>query len=58
LARQGILTRYFAAAPSVRFGLPAKAEDWQRLETALSISRDVQEIAEKARDEAKREARR
>jgi len=57
LARQGILTRYFATAPSVRFGLPAKAEDWGRLETALSISRDVQEIAENARDEAKREAR-
>jgi cobalamin biosynthesis protein CobC len=53
LARQGILTRYFAAAPSIRFGLPAKAEDWQRLETALSISRGVLEIAESSRDQAK-----
>ena len=57
LARQGILTRYFAAAPSLRFGLPAKTEDWQRLETALSISRNVLELAENACGEPKREAR-
>ena len=57
LARQGILTRYFAAAPSLRFGLPAKAEDWQRLETALGFSRDVLELAESACDEAKRGVR-
>jgi hypothetical protein len=37
--------------------LPAKAEDWQRLETALSISRDVLDLAENACDESKREAR-
>lgn len=35
LARQGILTRYFAAIPSVRFGLPAREEDWRFLEGAL-----------------------
>lgn len=35
LARQGILTRYFAAVPSVRFGLPAAEEGWQSLETVL-----------------------
>jgi cobalamin biosynthesis protein CobC len=35
LARKGILTRYFAAVPSVRFGLPAREEDWGALEGAL-----------------------
>ena len=36
LARQGILTRYFAGpAPSLRFGLPGTAADWQRLESTL-----------------------
>ena len=35
LARRGILTRYFAVVPSVRFGLPAREEDWQSLEGAL-----------------------
>jgi cobalamin biosynthesis protein CobC len=36
LARQGILTRYFESAPSVRFGLPATVKDWQRLASALN----------------------
>ncbi len=36
LARQGILTRYFAAPRSVRFGLPGNEADWQRLAAALS----------------------
>ena len=36
LARVGILTRYFASVPSVRFGLPGAIEEWERLETALS----------------------
>ena len=36
LARQGILTRYFESAPSVRFGLPATVRDWQRLASALN----------------------
>jgi cobalamin biosynthetic protein CobC len=35
LARQGILARHFEAVPSLRFGLPARTEDWQRLETVL-----------------------
>ena len=36
LARQGILTRYFASVPSLRFGLPAAPEEWRRLEGALA----------------------
>lgn len=36
LARVGILTRYFASVPSVRFGLPGAVEEWGRLEAALS----------------------
>ena len=36
LARVGILTRYFASVPSVRFGLPGAREEWHRLEAALS----------------------
>ena len=35
LARQGILTRHFGAVPSLRFGLPATPQDWERLEAAL-----------------------
>jgi cobalamin biosynthesis protein CobC len=35
LARQGVLTRHFGSVPSLRFGLPAMPEDWQRLEGAL-----------------------
>ena len=35
LARQGILTRYFAALPSLRFGLAGPAGEWERLEAAL-----------------------
>lgn len=35
LACQGILTRHFQTLPSLRFGLPATGEDWQRLEKAL-----------------------
>jgi cobalamin biosynthetic protein CobC len=35
LAHKGILTRYFASVPSLRFGLPASPEHWQRLEAAL-----------------------
>ena len=36
LARQGIFTRHFGAVPSLRFGLPATPQDWERLEAALS----------------------
>ena len=36
LARRGVLTRHFQTLPSLRFGLPATVEDWQRLEKALS----------------------
>ena len=36
LARQGILTRHFSSVPSLRFGLPATAEDWHRLEEAIT----------------------
>jgi cobalamin biosynthetic protein CobC len=35
LARQGILTRHFGAEPSLRFGLPATPQDWERIEAAL-----------------------
>ena len=35
LARQGILTRHFGAVPSLRFGLPATPQDWERVEAAL-----------------------
>jgi cobalamin biosynthesis protein CobC len=35
LARQGVLTRHFASLPSLRFGLPAAAEEWERLEGVL-----------------------
>ena len=35
LARQGILTRLFDAPPSLRFGLPGAADEWDRLKTAL-----------------------
>lgn len=37
LAEQGILTRLFLEPPSLRFGLPAREPDWQRLEQALSV---------------------
>ena len=35
LARQGILTRYFASVPSLRFGLAGAAGEWARLEAVL-----------------------
>ncbi|MEW5943822.1 MAG: threonine-phosphate decarboxylase CobD [Pseudomonadota bacterium] len=35
LAMRGILTRHFAEPSSLRFGLPGKEAEWQRLETAL-----------------------
>lgn len=35
LAMQGILTRYYDAPASVRFGLPGTDEDWLRLDAAL-----------------------
>lgn len=37
LARQGILTRYFAAPKSLRFGLPANDAQWQQLQQALAL---------------------
>jgi cobalamin biosynthetic protein CobC len=36
LAQRGIWVRRFATPASLRFGLPGSAEDWQRLEQALS----------------------
>ncbi len=36
LAAQGVWTRFFAHAPSVRIGLPGSAAEWQRLEAALA----------------------
>jgi cobalamin biosynthetic protein CobC len=45
LARNGILTRYFAAVPSVRFGLPAREEDWQSLEGVLRAPRTRAAVA-------------
>jgi len=36
LARCGILTRYFASIPSLRFGLPGGPGEWERLEVALT----------------------
>lgn len=42
LAQQGILTRYFARPCSLRFGLPANENDWERLEDALGrLARDM-----------------
>jgi cobalamin biosynthesis protein CobC len=35
LAREGILVRLFDSPPSLRFGLPTAAEDWDRLERSL-----------------------
>lgn len=35
LAQQGILTRYFAASSSLRFGLPRGEAQWARLDAAL-----------------------
>lgn len=35
LARTGILTRLFNTPAALRFGLPARASDWERLEQAL-----------------------
>lgn len=36
LARLGILTRLFTEPPGLRFGLPAGATQWQRLDAALT----------------------
>lgn len=36
LARQGILVRYFDTPTALRFGLPGKEAEWERLEQALS----------------------
>lgn len=36
LAQQGIFTRLFTDPMSIRFGLPKRESDWQRLATALS----------------------
>src|ERR1700722_8348072 len=43
LARQGILTRHFGAVPSLRFGLPATPQDWERVESvfASALVREV-----------------
>ncbi|MBA1366019.1 threonine-phosphate decarboxylase, partial [Burkholderia gladioli] len=35
LATQGVWTRFFAQAPSLRIGLPGIEEEWLRLEDAL-----------------------
>jgi cobalamin biosynthesis protein CobC len=35
LAQMGVLTRFFEAPCSLRFGLPGPEQDWQRLESAL-----------------------
>ncbi len=35
LARRGILVRQFDSPPSLRFGLPGPAEEWNRLESEL-----------------------
>ncbi len=53
LARQGILTRYFAAPQSVRFGLPGAGPEWERLDAALKeFKKDVyfSDRAENIRD--------
>jgi cobalamin biosynthesis protein CobC len=36
LASQGILARHFGSVPSLRFGLPATAEHWRRLEEVIA----------------------
>ncbi len=45
LAKQGVLTRQFVSSPSLRFGLPATSEDWERLGRVLS-SLQIHEVAE------------
>lgn len=40
LAKQGILTRHFTQPGSLRFGLPKRPQDWQRLKSALTASLD------------------
>jgi len=42
LSRRGVLTRRFDSPPSLRFGLPATAQDWQRLEEALQTVRRLE----------------
>jgi cobalamin biosynthetic protein CobC len=37
LAANGILTRLFDNPTSLRFGLPADEQGWQRLELALQV---------------------
>lgn len=44
LAKQGVLTRQFVSLPSLRFGLPTAAQDWERLDRVLS-SLQLQEVA-------------
>jgi len=36
LAGKGILTRHFGSVPSLRFGLPATADHWRRLEEVIA----------------------
>ncbi|MHB8346036.1 MAG: threonine-phosphate decarboxylase CobD [Acidiferrobacterales bacterium] len=45
LARQGILTRYFAAPSSIRFGLPGSETERQRLEDVLGKLKTVLKTA-------------
>jgi cobalamin biosynthetic protein CobC len=42
LARHGVLTRRFDTPPSLRFGLPATADDWEHLEGALADVRRLE----------------
>lgn len=40
LARRGVLTRLFLDPPSLRFGLPGREADWERLAAALRAAAD------------------
>ncbi len=44
LARQGILTRLFAAQQLLRFGLPADQSQWQRLQQALTATAAIHSL--------------
>ena len=47
-AHQGILVRYFEEGmPTLRFGLPANEEQWQRLNNALNLLSSLKETLEK-----------
>ncbi|MBC8519063.1 MAG: threonine-phosphate decarboxylase [Gammaproteobacteria bacterium] len=45
LAEQGVLIRLFKESSSIRFGLPGSANEWERLESALSGAELLRDVA-------------